>query len=106
MFRFFQRARRTEERKVSGPFTVSAAGRISLTSEGAVFLHVETGTVFRSNRIGAHIWQGVLDGRNQEAIADEISHEYGVPREQVGKHTAQFLTELESAGFLARHDGR
>ena len=81
-------------------------GRISLTSEGAVFLHVETGTVFRSNRIGARIWQGVLDGRNQEAIADEISREYGAPREQVAQDTAQFLTELESAGFLARHDGR
>ena len=99
MFRFFHRSKPAEERKFSGPFTVSAGGRISLTPEGAVFLHVETGTVFRSNRIGARIWQGVLDGRNQEAIADEISREYGAPREQVAQDTAQFLTELESAGF-------
>ena len=92
MLRFFQRTRRAAERKHGGPFTVSAAGRVSLNPEGAVFLHVETGTVFRSNRIGARIWQGVIDGRNPDAIADEISREYAAPREQVAQDTARFLT--------------
>jgi hypothetical protein len=106
MFRFFQRPKRAALHKASDGFKILPAGRISLTSEGAVFLHLETGTVFRSNRVGARIWRGVLDGQNQEYIADEISREYGAPREQVAQHTAQFLTELESAGFLARYDRR
>jgi hypothetical protein len=71
-----------------------------------VFLHVRRGGVFKSNRIGARIWKGLLDHESLEGIAAQISREYAVPRKQVEQDTTRFLAELETEGFLARQVGR
>jgi len=86
-------------------FTISPHARASLDHDGIVFLHVGSGAVFTSNRIGARIWRGLLDRDGLETIAADISGEYGVPREQVQQDAAGFVADLEKKGLLARHMG-
>jgi hypothetical protein len=107
--RFLNRARamsapsRTTE---SNPIVISADARVSLDQKGAVFLNARSGVVFTSNHIGARIWQGLLDSEGVETIASRISREAGVRHDQVRQDTAEFITELETQGFLSRSVGR
>ena len=73
--------------------------------DGAVFLHSRSGIVFTSNRIGARIWQGLLDRQGVEAIAARISQEAGMPHDLVRRDTQDFVVELETQGFLRRRIG-
>jgi hypothetical protein len=78
----------------------------SAHDDGIVFLHIATGRVFQSNRIGAAIWRGVSQGRTSDSIAAEIGAEYAVPTDDVARHTASFLAELEQQGFVTRTEQR
>jgi Coenzyme PQQ synthesis protein D (PqqD) len=106
--RFWNRARRTlgPGRASEGdPLVVSPDARVSLVSNGAVFLHARSGIVFTSNHIGARIWQGLLDREGVETIAARISQEAGVWLDQVRQDTAEFVADLEAQGFLSRRIG-
>ena len=85
-------------------FTPSSDVRASVQQDGVVFLHLGSGIVFRSNRIGAAIWRAL--GRRQDfaAIASEIGREYGVPVEQASRDAWGFITQLETQGFLTRSE--
>lgn len=105
---FGNRARLTAGRRPAsegGPLEISSVATVSLSENGAVFLHGRSGLVFTSNRIGARIWQGVLDRECVQTIATRISREHGAPREQVFQDTAEFVAELETLGFLSRRAG-
>jgi len=91
--------------KPGSAYSVSNCGRISLHSEGVVFLHLQTGVLFKANRIGARIWEGVLRRDSPETISAAISREYEVPASQVAQDTIGFLAELEAHGFLCRNGG-
>ena len=86
-------------------YEVSPFGRTSAHPEGVVFLHLETGILFKANRVGARIWEGVLNHDSPEIIASQISREYAVPASQVEADTAGFLADLEAQGFLCRTSG-
>ena len=107
MFRFFARNRRlAAQRNVSGKansFTILPDGRASINPEGAVFLNVGKGVMFKSNRVGSRIWQGVQNQESPAYMAAQISLEYGVPEELAALDTAQFLAQLEAEGFLVRN---
>ena len=79
--------------------------RASFEEDGVVFLHLRSGIVFRSNRVGAAIWKGL--GRRQDlaAIASEIGREYGIPADRAARDAAAFVAQIEAQGFLARHAG-
>jgi hypothetical protein len=94
--------RRTSE---DGPIVISSDARVSLEGNGAVFLHAHSGIVFTSNRIGARIWQGLLDRESVEAISASISKAANVCHDQVRQDTAEFVAELETQGFLCRRIG-
>lgn len=94
--------RRTSE---LNPIMISCDARVSLDQNGAVFLHTRSGVIFTSNRIGASIWQGLLDLESVETIAARISRENAVQPEQVRTETAEFVAELETHGFLSRRIG-
>ena len=92
-------------RELSGEtssLTILPAGRASLNPDGVVFLNVASGVVFKSNRVGSRIWEGVQKQQNPAAIAAQISREYCIPNEQASEDTATFLAQLEAEGFLAR----
>jgi hypothetical protein len=107
MFRFFARNRDfTDKRVLSGrtnPFKILDAGRASIHPDGVVFLNIQRGVIFKSNRVGSRIWQGVQNQQSPSAIASQISREYAVPEEQAANDTAQFLAQLEAEGFLVRN---
>jgi hypothetical protein len=84
---------------------ISPDAKVSLDRSGAVFLHARRGIVFTSNRIGARIWQGLVDREAVETIAARISREAGIGLDRVRKDTAEFVAELETHGFLFRRIG-
>ena len=79
--------------------------RASLQKDGVVFLHLRSGAVFRSNRIGAAIWKGLGSRQDLAAIASQIGGEYGIPADQAVRDAAAFLAQLEAQGFLVRGTG-
>ena len=106
MLRFFSRkelANRSPIGSGSEFFRVLPAGRASIHADGAVFLNVERGVIFKSNRLGSRIWQGVQNQESPAAMAAEISREYRIPQQQAAEDTAQFLNQLEAEGFLVHY---
>jgi len=87
------------------PVMISSDARVSLDQNGAVFLNTRRGVVFTANRIGARIWQGLLDRESLESIGARISRETGASPGQARQDTAEFVTELETQGFLSRQIG-
>ena len=106
MLRFFSRNRSSIDKAIlSGEpnsFTILPAGRASILADGAIFLNIEKGVIFKSNRIGSRIWQGVVNQESPASMAAQISHEYAIPEEKAFEDTARFLVQLESEGFLVR----
>ena len=88
-----------------GPLAIVPEVRASTHLDGLVLLHIPSGRVFLCNRTGARIWKGLSRGLNSDAIAEEISREYGVALDQVVRHTTMFLTNLEQHGFVKRLAG-
>jgi len=79
--------------------------RASLQEDGVVFLHLRSGIVFRSNRVGAVIWKKLGRSQDLASIASEIGREYGIPAEQAARDAAGFVAQLEAQGFFVRHAG-
>jgi len=106
MLRFFQKNRHWIDEQPVSPntdcFRILPVGRASIHPDGAVFLNVGSGVIFKSNRVGSRIWQGLQNRETPAEMAAQISREYGVPEEQAAEDTAHFLAQLETEGFLAR----
>jgi hypothetical protein len=83
-------------------FTITPDIQASVHEDGIVLLHIPTGRVFQSNRTGARIWQALSGGLQPDAIATEISGDYGVPQDLAARDTDSFLTALEQHGFVTR----
>ena len=95
----------TAHQGAAGPFRATEEARASIDADGIAFFHLSSGIIFRANRIGARIWQGVLDNQAAESIAREISCEYHVPLERAEHDTAAFILDLEAHGLLAGAKG-
>jgi hypothetical protein len=87
------------------PVTISPDATVSLSQNGAVFLHARSGVVFTTNHIGARIWQGLVGGEGVETITQRISLENGVRQDQVRQHATEFIGELQTQGLLVRRMG-
>jgi hypothetical protein len=85
--------------------TVSPDVRASFHDDGVVFLDVRGGTVFRSNRIGAAIWKGLIGRQELATIAAQIGREYSITAEQAMEDASSFVAQLESHGFLVCRAG-
>jgi Coenzyme PQQ synthesis protein D (PqqD) len=95
-------ADRIVENKGRVCFTPSSDARATVAEDGVVFLHLRSGIVFRSNRVGAAIWRALDRRQDIAAIASDIGREYGVPLEQAARDAMGFITQLEAQGFLTR----
>jgi hypothetical protein len=74
--------------------------KASVHPDGVVLIHLGTGTVFSSNRVGAIIWQGATERRSLDEVAASISGEFDIPRQTVQQDAAEFLAQLEAEGLL------
>lgn len=87
------------------PRLPAAEVRASAHDDGLVLLHIPSGRVYRSNRTGSRIWQGLASGLDPASISREMSRDYGVPEALVRTHTSLFVDELERRGFVTRRAG-
>jgi len=84
----------------AGGFQASAESRASIDTDGIALFHLSSGLIFRANRIGAIIWQGVRDKQTVQNIAAGISREHGVSLGQAEQDTTAFIAELRAQKFL------
>jgi len=71
----------------------------SIHDDGLVILHVPGGRIFTSNQTGARVWQCLEQQLQLDAIAAEISRDYGIDRVIAREDAARFLAELERNGL-------
>ncbi len=88
--------------RIDTGYAVSPGVRASVHEGGLVLLQTGKGkgSIFTTNRVGARIWQGIVNGRTPGAIATELSVEYGASRAQIEDDTAAFLDELIAHGIV------
>jgi hypothetical protein len=84
---------------------ISPDAKVSFDPNGAAFLHARSGVLFTSNRIGARIWQALLERESVETIAARISRENDIEHDRARQDTVEFVAELETHGFLSRGVG-
>ena len=99
--RLFERTEAVAGSSTDGP-AVSSEVRSTVEGGNLVLLHMKKGLLFKSNRTGARIWQGLQDRRPLLRIAEELSREFGVPPDVVKRDVDGFIADLESHGLLAR----
>ena len=86
----------------TGRIRPSQEATASIHDGGVVILHVPSGRIFASNQTGARIWQSVEQQLPLEAIAAEISREFGIDRATAEEDTVRFLADLERNGLAER----
>jgi len=74
----------------------------SIHEDGLVILHVPSGRIFTSNQTGARVWQCLEQQLPLEAIAAEISRDFGIDLATAREDAAHFLAELERNGLTER----
>lgn len=77
-------------REVAGNYVVIAVG------EDAVNFN----SIITVNKIGAYIWNKINEGKNEEAIADDIIGEYSIDRNTALKDIGEFINQLREAGII------
>lgn len=77
-------------REVAGNYVVIAVG------EDAVNFN----SIITVNEIGAYIWNKINEGKNEEAIADDIIGEYSIDRNTALKDIGEFINQLREAEII------
>src|SRR5215469_16873483 len=83
-------------------FTLNPDATASIHDDGIVILHVRTGRLYTSNRIGSCIWRGIERQMGLEEIAKEISNAYEIARSTAKEHTVRFVGQLEQHALIQR----
>jgi len=81
-------------------FRVSETIRQTQTVDGGVLLDVRHGQMFCLNLVGARILGLMQHGYDESRIADELSRDYGVSKELIHAHVADFIETLHKHHIL------
>lgn len=76
--------------------------RASLHDGGVVWLDLDRGKVFSSNRAGAMIWTAVVERRSLDRVAELIGREFAISAEAALADAVDYLTQLVAQGLLIR----
>jgi hypothetical protein len=76
--------------------------RSTHNQDGAVVLDIRHGQMFRLNLVGSRMLELLKQGRSEAQIAQEVSREFGAPREIIESDLAEFLGHLEKHRLLTR----
>ena len=79
---------------------ISAHVRTTITQDGAVLMNIKGGHMITLNLTGSIIWQQLADGRLPEQIADTLSPQFGIPREQALADVNELLQQLENQHLI------
>jgi hypothetical protein len=74
--------------------------KASLHEGGVVWIDVDRGQVFSSNRVGAMIWNGVVERWSLDRMADSISRQFAISAEAARADADEYLTRLVAEGLL------
>jgi hypothetical protein len=81
---------------------VSSETTVAFDDHGIVILDARGGRLFRSNGVGAAIWQSIDQRLPFEAIVDVLCRQYHIAQASAREHTARFMAELERHGLIVR----
>jgi hypothetical protein len=76
------------------------AVRAVQTEVGTVLQNTDNGASFSTNLVGSRIWKSITKGLTKHEIVDQVSAEFGAPREQVFRDVEEFVKTLKQAGLL------
>ena len=67
---------------------------------GRIILDLEKGTYFTLNETASVVWDGVVDGNEEEAIATSLAESYAIPVEQAKADVDGTIAQLVQEGVL------
>lgn len=76
--------------------------RETKSQDGAVLLDIEQGVCFSLNPIGLKIWEMLKEGQSIDQVADTLSNEFPVSKQQVLSDIQEFVTALEAKHLIRR----
>ena len=79
---------------------IPPAVKASRDPDGIVLIHTTIGRLFSSNKTGARIWHYLEQQMSVDAMASEISREYGIAETAGREHVLTFLAELQRHGLI------
>jgi hypothetical protein len=104
MLNFFENEHPGKAPDQSGPclsgFRVAPDVTASIHSEGVVLFHLGRGTVFSANRVGAMIWNGVVERWSLDRVAASIGSAFPIAAPTARRDAAEFLAQLAAEGLL------
>lgn len=68
--------------------------------DGAVLLHIDSGTYHGVNPVGARIWDLLESPRSPDEIGDALASEFEVEREVVDQDVEEFLEGLRERELI------
>jgi coenzyme PQQ synthesis protein D (PqqD) len=76
--------------------------RETVSEDGAVLLDIEQGICFSLNPVGLKIWELLKRHCTVEQVADALSRDFSVPREQLIADAREFVAALEAKHLIYR----
>jgi len=101
MLRNFFNKRQAGAPAVERPVRISAGVHTVVDDRGVVVFDARGGRMFKSNRIGAQIWQMLSQERPPAQVAHDLSRQYSIDPEWAHADVDRFVAELRCAGLLA-----
>ena len=74
--------------------------RSMTNQDGGILLDIDQGLMFSLNIVGSKIIDKLQRGMEPSQIVDEISAEFGAPREMIQKDVEEFLACLQEKALL------
>jgi hypothetical protein len=81
-------------------YRVSNTVRSTHNQDGAIVLDLRQGQIFNLNFVGSRIFELLKNGYTELAIADQISHEFGIGRDLAKSDVQQFLQTLKNSHLV------
>jgi hypothetical protein len=76
----------------------------SFHDQGLVLLSLRTGLLFHANPAGATIWSGINQGKGENALAIELSREFGITPYRAAEDISRFIQSLIHSSLLTTAD--
>ena len=75
--------------------------RANITTDGVILLDIESGAIFTANTVAARIWERLLEGQSQAAIAEALAEEFKVPCATVEQDVREFVDSLRTRALVS-----
>ena len=80
--------------KLTDTLSISPHAVATHVGDETVILHLESGTYFGLDPVGARIWQLMGEGKALDAICEVMLNEYDVSREELERDTMNLVEDL------------